>query len=254
MDQQKFKNIGLNQAQADILDILFEKGEMKANEIARAANRSRGIIYKELDELVKLNLVEKKDKVGQVSRFRAVHPKKFEEFFKNKELSLKKERHDFMKNLPDLTSLYNLSSHRPGVKFFEDYDGLREVVFDTLNSRTEILTFSDSHALRANPDLKTINEEYQKLRAEKMIKKRIIVPETARKYFEHSESETVKIKLLKKEYFPFNSTMQIYDNKVSFETTTPEKLTAILIEDENIYKLHKLLFESIWTSEHVSEI
>ncbi len=251
MDQQIFKNIGLNQAQADIIKILLEQGEMKAHAIARALNRSRGIVYKELDELSKLNLIEKKDKAGQVSRFRAVPPKKFEEFFRNKETALKKERHDFMRHLPDLTSLYNLSSQRPAIKFFEDAEGLRQVVFDTLTSQTEVLTFSDSHALRANPELKKINEDYAKLRADKQIKKRIIVPETAGKYFTEENSELVRVKLLEKEYFPFNSTVQIYDNKVSFETTTPEKLVAVMIEDENIYKLHKLLFESVWSGDHV---
>ena len=254
MNQQIFKNLGFNQAQADVLNLLYHRGEMKAQALARELNRSRGIIYKELDELAKIGLVEKKDKAGQVSRFRAAHPQTFSDFFKNKEAALKKERQDFFKNISDLTSLYNLSSRRPAIKFFEDADGLRRVVLDTLTSRTEVLTFSDSHAVRANPELRAINEEYLKLRREKKLKKRMIIPETAKKYFAEGGSEFIQVRLLKKEYFPFNSTVQIYDNKVSLETTAPDKLVAVLIEDENIYKLHKLLFELIWTSEHARPI
>ncbi len=248
MESNIIKSAGLTGAQAEILNFLFENGQCRASFIARKINRPRGVIYSVLGELEKMSLVKRKDPEKEVSVFIPEHPGKLEELFKEKEEQLKQSKKSFEGALPNLISVYNLASNKPGVRFFEGFEGFKTVLFDTLKSRTEIYTFVDSESVRRQEEIKAINEEYVKKRKKTEIKKKLIVPETAKKYFSEPKTEFTEIRFLKKKFYPFDSSLQIYDNKVSFQTLGEENTISVLIEDKNIYKMHKLLFEYIWES------
>jgi len=171
-----------------------------------------------------------------------------EELFEEREKTIKQDKKSFESSLPELISAYNLASNKPGVRFFEGSEGFKTVLFDTLKSRTEIYTFVDSESVRHQKEMKIINEEYVKKRKKTGIKKKLIVPETAKKYFPKLKTDFTEIRFLKEKFYPFQSSLQIYANKVSFQTLDEENSISILIEDKNIYKMHKLLFEYIWES------
>ncbi len=243
-----FKNIflkaGLSPTQADILAYLFQKKEGKASQIARAIKKSRTIVYKDLDEMTALDIVEKIDKPNQVSIFRLGHPSYLEKFFDQKEQEIKKDRKLFISYLPDMISAYNLLNNKPGIKYYEGKDGIKKILWDSLNSKTEIYTISDTKSVRKN--LKELNEEYIKKRKQKGIKKRLIVPISAKKDFTTTKSEFTEIRFLDEKYHNFKTGLQIYDNKISYQTLAPDKMIGVLIEDENIFTMHKMLFEYIW--------
>lgn len=240
------KNAGFSQLQAEVLQYLIEKGENKANVIAKAIQRPRGVVYRALDDMVALGLAEKLEKVGQVTRFRADHPSKIETIFEQRENEAQKQRQFFQETLPNLISSYNLAANKPGVRFFEGDEGIKTALYDTLTSRTEIYTYADIQAIEEN--LKEINAEYAKKRERQGVKKKIIVPNTEKnqKFFQGFNQETTEIKFIKKEYYPFYSGMQIYDNKISYQTLEKANKIAVIIDDRNIYQMHKLFFEYMW--------
>jgi sugar-specific transcriptional regulator TrmB len=246
MYTQLLINAGLTQIQAEALDWLIKNGESKAIDIAKNTTLARGVVYKALEELLGLKLVEKIETKNKVARFRAEHPSKIEEFFDEKERKIKKEKREFIESLPDIVSSYNLGSNKPGVKFFEGEDGIRLALFDTLKSTTEIYTFADIKA--TNENLKEINDDYAKKRERLGIKKKIIVSDSIenRKFFESFNAEITQVKFIKKEYYPFKTGMQIYSNKVSYQTLEKENKIAVIIEDKNIFQMHKLFFEYMW--------
>lgn len=243
---QLLKNAGLSEIQAETLNFLLKNGESKALDIAKSTTRARGVVYKALDELMELKLVEKIEKSGKVAVFRAEHPTKIEDFFIEKEIQTKKQKSEFLETLPEIISIYNLASNKPGVKFLEGEDGVRIALYDTLKSSTEIYTFADLKAI--NENLKEINEEYSKKRENLGIKKKIIVSDSEenRKFFENFNSRTTQVRFIRKEYYPFKTGMQIYSNKVSYQTLGAENKIAVIIEDKNIYEMHKLFFEYMW--------
>jgi len=248
MYQKQLINIGLTKVQAEILNFLLGNGEFKASELATKIKRPRGVVYKGLEELASLGLVEKKIIANQISRFRAEHPTKLEKILEQKEKNLQQNKKLFAEILPDLTSTYNLSLNKPGVKFYEGDEGIKKVLFDTLKSKTEIYTFVDIKAVQEN--LAEINKEYVKKREKAGIKKKIIVADTEenKNFFKNYNKEITDIKFLKKEFYPFQTGMQIYDNKISYQTLTKDNQIAVMIEDKNIFKMHKLFFEYIWES------
>ena len=85
-----FLKAGLTPTQAEILEYLYEKKEDKASIIAQKIKKSRAIVYKDLDEMISLNIVEKIEKPEQATIFRIGHPTQMEKFFDKKRKGIKK--------------------------------------------------------------------------------------------------------------------------------------------------------------------
>ena len=45
---------------------------------------------------------------------------------------------------------------------------------------------------------------------------------------------------------PFNASVQIYDNKIAYQKIISDKIISVLIQDEEIYKMNKVIFEYLW--------
>jgi sugar-specific transcriptional regulator TrmB len=251
--QKLLTNSGLDKNQAEVLEYLLMNGEAKASEIAKKTTLGRGLVYKALVELENLQLVIKKEKDGEVASFLAEHPINLKKILEEKQRVLEEKKKEIEKSrdllnhsLPDLVSVYNLSHHKPGVRYYEGLEGFREVLFDSLNSKTEIYTFVDMNALVGQ--VADINTEYVKKREKLGIKKKVIVADTEenRKFIKELSLEILEVKFLKQKFYPFNCSMQIYDNKVSYMVLKENQMISILIEDPNIFLTQKLFFEFIW--------
>lgn len=246
MQEKLIKQAGLTQVQAEIYALLLEKGEVKASEIAKNTKRPRGVVYKGLDELIDLGLAERLEK-EKITKFRAEHPSKLEKLIENRENELKKEKQSFANGLPDLISVYNLAHNKPGVRFFEGIEGVKKVIFDTLASKDIIYTYADVESV--DKYIKKINAEYAKERDKLSLNKRLLVVDTpfARNYLKDYHPETTNLKFISG-IEHFGSVMQIYDNKISYITLSETSMIGVIIEDKNIYEMHKTLFEFIWNN------
>ncbi|MFH1522228.1 MAG: hypothetical protein ABIE43_00225, partial [Patescibacteria group bacterium] len=94
-----------------------------------------------------------------------------------------------------------------------------------------------------------INQEYVKKRDKLDIKKRMILIDSpfTRNYLKNYHRETTDMRLIDYKLFPFNSVMQIYNNKISYITLSDTGKIGVIIEDKNIYQMHKSLFEFTWS-------
>jgi len=246
MNEKLLLGLGLTKVQAEILACLLQNGPQKASNIAKITKRPRGVAYKGLEELRDLGLAIKKEEKLGIAIFVAEHPTNLEKVLEKREKDLERTKKDFMTSLPDLVSVYNLANNKPGVRFYEGEEGIEKSLDDTLNSRTVIYTFADLEAVEQN--IKNINQAYAQKREKIGIKKKIIVADTPfnRNFFQHFNSETTELRFLPPEFYHFNSGIQIYDNKVSYQVISAENKMAIIIDDQNVYNMNKLLFEYIW--------
>lgn len=240
---------GLTGTQAETFAYLLERGEEKASIVAKGAKMPRGVAYKALEELLELGLVEKIEKGGKIATFRPVHPSILEKFFENKEKQAKKDKEQFFASLPDLVSLYNLSTQRPGVTYFEGDEGIERILEDGLTSNTDIYMYGDVETSMKHAT--ELNEHYGEKRKKAGIKKKTIVPDTpfARKYLKNYNTEITEVRFIPKEFFPFAtaSTLEIYDGKLSYLTVDEKTKIGVLLHDRNIFMLHKQLFEFTWS-------
>jgi sugar-specific transcriptional regulator TrmB len=249
MNEKLLISLGLTSVQAEILSCLLENKAQRASNIAKKTKRPRGVVYKGLEELISLKLASKKDGKAGITIFSAEHPANLEQILDKKEKDLAKAKSDFNSFLPDLVSAYNLISNKPGVKFYEGEEGLRKVLEDTLTSKTEICLLLNRESLNKEETFKEVNALFKKKREQLGIKKKIIriereplhEPNTGLDY-----EKITAIRYLDKTCPPFKSSIQIYDNKISFQVINQEQIISIIIEDKNIYEMNKFIFDCLW--------
>ena len=237
---------GLTPTQAEILGFLLSVDSRKASELVVSLSLARGVVYKGLDELVALGLVEKLEEIGSVARFRAEHPSKLEKLFENREKLARRERQNFLATLPEISSQYNLNHHKPTVTYYEGKSGLREALADTLRSRTEILTFFDKNSILPQDVFNDIHSEYEQQLAKSGITQKVLI---AGKRIEQSTvaiTDNTEIRYLREMATPFKSSMKLYDNKLSYQLIEHKQLMTVVIEDINIYELNRTMHEYLW--------
>ncbi len=235
---------GFEPSVAEIYTILVESGELSVGHIVEKSKLSRAGAYDALNLLLAQGYLEYR-KEGRNAFYKAVHPDKlFGLIEERKRESALLE--DEMKNaIKSLTGAYNLSQNKPGVRFFEGIEGVREVIFDSLQAEGEILTFLDVGATQKY--IEDINRDYVKERVRLGIRKRQIAPDTSETRARYQKySPLLEVKLIPPDIQPFQTSIQIYNDTISFSTLNDKKMIGVIIEDKQIVLAHRSLFEYIW--------
>lgn len=250
MYEQLLEQIGLNQSEIEVYKALLAGGEMSGSQISLKTSLSRTNCYNILASLARQNLIEEIKK-GSKTYYRLAHPVKLKDLIESRSKQLLITTSALDSQLPQIISDFNLAVGKPGIRFFEGKEGIKQVAFDSLSAKTEILTYLDSEAV--DKYISKINAEYVKKREKLHLSKKILVSgsDYNRKHFSQLSLERIKITNIRYLDFSmpdFNAVMQIYDNKISYITLKPEKMIGIIIEDEQIARMHRSLFEYNWTT------
>ncbi len=238
-------NLGLTQDEATIYTLLLEGGFMPARTVALRASLGRPLTYKILDDLIVKGVVEKKETGGKVALFAPVHPKELEILFEKKKTEVENMKKALDESLGPMISKYNLFIGKPNVQFFEGIEGIKKVAQDSLNSETNICSFIDTEAVfEIYPEL---NKEYVSRRLKNNVKKKIISMDSpfVREVAKQDDKNITEQRVVKQKIH-FSTVVMIYDNKVSFITLDPKRNIGIIIEDPDIYKTNKAIFDYIW--------
>lgn len=244
--KELFERVGLDQKESETYEALLSLGKAGVLKLLPKVSLKRGSLYNALDGLKEKGLVvellENKKKVWQVES-----PDKLQTVIKTSEQRLKEAEQSLLATLPTLKSSYNLTFNRPNVRFFEGEEGVRQVLADSLTSKTEIVTYADLESIEKY--MSKQNEQYVKERTRRGIKKRGIVADTDfnRKFLQKYSNNVTDSRLVKFAPTNFQTVMQIYDNTVSYLTLSDESIIGVIIEDKNIYQMHAMLFEQHWT-------
>ena len=239
---QTLTQAGLEPNAALVYEVLLQNGPLPAGKIHQKTPLKRGLVYKILVDLVGLGLVIKKLDVGKVAVFEPGHPLKLKELAEIKEKQAKQAQNALEGVLPQLISEFNLAAGKPGVRFFEGREGVWEVLKDSLTATDEIYSYADVESVVKY--IEEINNKYVAARERLHIKKKVIFIDSpfSRKYYSNYYRDVTDLKFIKAEAPPFESVMQIYNNKVTYVTLTPEKMIGVIIEDVHIYTMHRYLF------------
>jgi sugar-specific transcriptional regulator TrmB len=243
---------GLSPEQAVVYEILLKTGSTEASAAARAIPGthaiSRPLVYKVLEELIVLDLVEKVGTKGKVAKFTPKHPIAITKAIDDKKVRIERTKEQFHLTSGKLSSLFNLMSGKPGVQFYEGEDGVWEVLMDSLTATEEIRSYADLESIAKH--IPELNAEYSALREDKHVKKRGLVIDSpeARKFLKSYSGDTTTTKLIPVAGadIDFHTIMQIYDQKVSYITLTESYMVGIIITDQHITNTHKYLFDSMW--------
>jgi sugar-specific transcriptional regulator TrmB len=246
MYKKELENIGFSEGEADVYLYLLKNGEKSAGEIIDGTKLKRGNTYNILESLVTKNLIIQTIK-NKIACFYVENPRSLLQYIDQKKSELENKKNITETLMPSLISIYQLTTNKPVVSYYEGKDGFAHILNDTLTSKTEVLQYIDVEILETH--FKKEGEEYLKKRAKLNIEKKLLVIDSpfARKLYENLDEKAVSyVRGIEKGEMPFNVTMYIYDNKVSYTTLTKEKIVAVIIEYKNIYNMHKHIFDVLY--------
>jgi len=249
MYEKIFSQIGLSEQEAVIYEIMLRLGQAKAKEIYQKSPFKRGLVYKILDNLIEKHLIIRIDKPGKVSIFQIEHPEKIDALAEAQEKKFRYYKKNVENIMPELISNYNLAFNKPGVKFYEGIEGMRKVLEDTLKSKTEIYLFLNKNALEQEETFRELNKKYKIKREKAGIKKKIIragIKKNKKESQEKDYEAITEIRYFQKDLPDFKASVQIYDNKISYQIINKDQIISIIIEDRHIYEMNKIWFKYIW--------
>ena len=251
MYEQHLTQSGLTKEQAIVYEVLLKSGVLPAGKISSKTAElnekipiKRGLVYKILEQLVDFGLITKQEEPGKVAMFQVTHPLKIKELVEKKERQAKDAELALDGVLGSLVSDFNLISGKPGISIYEGLDGLEKILYDSLNAKSTICQYIDNESVVKN--FYEIDKEYTKKRKLKGVRKKMLIVdcEYVRSHADDYDREISDVRIINKDKISFNSTMLIYDNKVSYLTTN--KKIGLLIDDADIAGMHKILFEYAW--------
>ncbi len=240
MLENVLKTIGLSPKEIKVYETLLQGGKSTPAQLLQKVNLKRGDLYNVLKKLEKKQLIYHLPEEKKLT-YVPSPPEKAEQMLKHLERSVELAK----SGLPLLYSLYNLGVGKPGIRFFQGIEGIKEVFNDSLTAKTEILAYSDNDGL-----LRTIKKYaiwYAAERRRRKIWERAIVPDTpvAKAYIASYDMAVTRIKFVPHETFKFSLEMNIYDNKV-FYVTFREPYIAVIIEDQAVADTQRAIFELSW--------
>lgn len=252
METASFKDqlavAGLTPDQASIYDVLLRGGPEKAREVSLQTGVSRTLTYAVLEQLIAIGLVKKDEKDQSVARFAPMHPAILQDRAEKIQKDAERASIVLKSTLPDLSSAFNLATGRPGVRFYEGLDGIKEVLEDTLTAKETIYSYADLEMIEKH--IGDINRAYVAKRERLGLKKKALLLDTSENRFllEGYHIKITDVKLIKAATSPFKTVMQIYDGRISYFTLGVEQLVGVIITDPHIYEMHKALFDFVWES------
>lgn len=251
MYQKILQQIGLSEKEAVVYQTLLETGPISAQEVlkkvAQKMATTRPNLYNILAGLKEKGLLAERVKKGK-NLFEPESPARLINVFEKATQKASQARKTLEMILPELTSLYNLTTQKPVVQFFEGREGIKKVLADSLTSKHIIYTYANIEAIIKYFD--DINRDYVKKRDALGIKKKGIMvdSEFARSYLKNYHRGTTDTRLIDGNLYPFHSVMQIYDGKISYVTLSDKSIIGVIIKDPAIHQMHKSIFEYTWST------
>ena len=239
---------GLGVVPAKIYLSLVKNGEMTVPKIVEVLDLSRTIIYESLTELLAYNYITYR-KEGRVVFYGPTHPSKLNDLIEEKKRETRLFEGEIKEAVHNLTGVFNISQNRPGVRFFEGVEGLKEVWDDILESGVkEFDTIGDLEAILNN--VPEFNKEWLSKKDKMNIKEKTITNKTEfnEGAIKIHQSKIDEFKMIDKdgELLIENTIMDIYASKVAYTTLEYGNIIGVIIEDKNIYKMQKNIFDLIW--------
>lgn len=240
---------GLSKEQAKMYLFLLENGLAPVKVIASKTGIGRALAYKVLEQLIKLELAEKREDIGKVALFFPAHPKRIKEL-----VGVRKERaleagEALERSFGLLASSFNLLSGKPNIQFFEGIEGIQRVYDDILETNQHIRVISSPIHHGKQEALHLIREQIEKQAAQK-IQTKAITP--------HAEGQTetttlvsddakylITRKIVPVEKLNIPAQVIVYGDKVAI-TNFRETIVTAVIESKYIAETFRLIFEYIW--------
>ncbi|KKS78647.1 MAG: hypothetical protein UV54_C0056G0003 [Candidatus Beckwithbacteria bacterium GW2011_GWA2_43_10] len=246
--KQKLKLLGLNDKQAEIYLLLLKQGITSLLELSRQTDINRTTIYRIIEDLKKLSLVEEiiADRGAKV---KAVKPENLQLLLTQKETELDELRNHLPDLISDLSAIKDKPSSSTQVVYFRGQNGLRQLLWNVLKAK-------DEHVGYGYAEWNTsLGQEFAEKLRQEMVNRKIYSREIQNTNQFKPMSTWTKVKdydqfyqgrYLPKSLVEINHDTYIYNDVFAFYYFIQDELFGIEIHNAEIAKTQKQIFEVLW--------
>jgi sugar-specific transcriptional regulator TrmB len=238
---------GLRHDQAVTYTTLLSKGSITASKLALALPYSRPMVYRILDELIEIGLVQKEDASGTISTFECTHPLKLREWLAHEKTKYENKHKAVENALTDLISTYTALSGKPGVRLLQGLSGIDELYEDILNEQSPLFLIRSPYDDKFPQILERVITQI-KTQVKLGITTRAITPfdnETMSELEIDDPKNLVTRKLVSIEHLDLPAQIILYADKVAITAFDTDIMTTI-IQNKAIHQTFALMFEFMW--------
>lgn len=238
------KKLDLSESEMAVYSALLSLGSSSVRKIAEKAELNRGIAYNSLKLLEQKGLVTYYHKEKN-QHFVAENPEVLKKIIARKKSEIEETEKDLDAVITKLSSLSGVNRNRPVVKFYENYNGIRNILEDVLESvgklsKKEYVAFSSS-TIRPYLYHKKAFPEFSTDR----IKKKIFVRTIATGSGGTTSGKDERKWLSKEESAP--TYKLIYAGKVAMISIGQNDVPhGVIIEDKNLFETELAIFNALW--------
>lgn len=243
--EDQLLRLGLDNKEARFYLAALELGQAPVSTIARKAGISRTNAYEVLARLLRKGTVTQIERAGSKDRRRfyvaAEDPQRLLGI-------IEAQRAAAESILPELRSIYNQSTVRPRVRMYEGVEGIRTVLYETLNCR--------SGELRGILSMRDLLDTPGRAESDEYIRQRVRAGITLRVLRSREKDvgdlwQSGATELREVRYTPpglvFAMTTWIYDDKVAIVSSRRENF-GMTIQSEEFARMQQNLFSVLWTA------
>jgi len=238
-------DFGLSEKEAKIYLALLELEIAPVQEVAKIAGINRSSAYVVLESLKKKGLASTSNE-KKIQEYVATAP---EALLQTADHLVKKQeliKGGISNIVPDLKAIYKGTKRKPKVRVFEGKQGLINALSETLVSKEKLIRFSSS----AENLLKTIPEylaEYGQRRYQLGFRlKFLLIDGKAADAITSLLPKGYDAVYIPKDKYPFPADLAIFDDKIGYMSIEKGTITTIIIEEKNIAKVMRGLFDLAW--------
>lgn len=237
---ESLASMGIEGTEARFYLAALELGQARVRQIARKAGIGRTNAYDVLARLVHRGLVTQAPRGGDGKSYVvAEDPSRLVRM-------LDEQRESLAAVLPDLRSIYNHSSVRPRVRFYEGVEGIKHVLDDTLACRTKRLLGILSMGDLFNVPGRAAMQDY----VQRRIKAAVGLKVLRSREKDVGDIWPTRVEDFRElRYVPpgmvFDMTMYIYDETVSIISSRRENF-GMTIESSELARMQEHLFMVLW--------
>jgi sugar-specific transcriptional regulator TrmB len=239
--QKTLIEMGLSENEASVYLSSLSLGRTTILKISKASEIKRTTVYSAVESLKQMGLM-KLEQVGWKTFYSAEDPEKLEKIIENK-------KQELQKSLPDLKSLYSTEGGSSLIKYYEGIEAIKNIHEETLDEMKigeDYLVISDSVKWMSVD--KKFFEKFVEKRASKKLNNKLLLQdsEIAQQYKQNENIYNMEIKIFPKD-IDLSGSITITPNKILIHQTTPPVM-VMAIENKNIIRLQKQLFDFMWSS------
>ncbi len=249
-----FEKIGLSEKESIVYSILIKLGGAFPSKIATESKLNRTTVYKILLDLSIKGLVNEIKKRNKIY-YQVEKPDRLLRYAKDQVTIASDHLEKVERILPEFEGLYSLFANKPKISYFEGIHGILSIYEDHVmtNKKYEMLAIANATELE-NIFPIMFFDKYRRKKEKIGITTRGIMTDSEKnttfidRMYEGFKKEVIPVtKIVSTSHLPFKGEITIYrENRVSIVNLNKEHLTGLIIEDETIYNMMKLIFELSW--------